>query len=76
MQIKINFANKSLPADVHVRIRGRVVQVPVEQPRIGAIVPVATKLGKRAPYTPFIFQYVICICGGGVPHTLSKEEVF
>ena len=47
-----NNLNKSLPADVQVRIRGRVVQVPVRHSDARAIVPVPTEVRKHAPHIP------------------------
>jgi hypothetical protein len=44
--------NKSLPAVIHVRIRRRIVQIPVRNPIIRTIVPVPTETGKHAPYIP------------------------
>ena len=53
MQKKVlKVSNKSLPADVHIRVRRGIVQIPVRQPRIRAIVPVTTEVGKHAPYIP------------------------
>jgi len=44
--------NESLPADVHVRVPRRVVQIPVRQPGIRAVVPVPADEGKRASHIP------------------------
>lgn len=54
MQICIKFSNKSLAGDVHVRVRGRIVQIPVRKPRITTVVPIPTKLGKAAPHIPIL----------------------
>ena len=43
------FSNKSPTPDVDVRVRRGVVQVPVEQTGIRAVVPITTKLGRCAP---------------------------
>lgn len=48
------YPNKSLPANIHVRIRRGIVQVPVRKARIRAIVPVTTEVSKRALYIPYI----------------------
>ena len=47
------FANKSLTTDAHVRVRRRVVQIPVRKPRIRPVVPVATQEGKRTHHIPY-----------------------
>jgi len=50
------YPNKSLTADVHIRVRGSVIQVPIEKPCISTVVPVTTELGKRALYIPIFFN--------------------
>ena len=44
--------NKSLPADIHVRIRRRVAQMPIRDPQIRAIVPITTEEGKHTSQDP------------------------
>ena len=63
--------NKSLPADVHVRIRGRVVQIPVEQPCIRPVRPVASKVSKRASLAPF-YQIFKTAGDSRPPHPLKR----
>jgi len=41
-------SNKSLPGDIHVRVRRGVVQIPVEQPGIAPVVPIPAEVGKKA----------------------------
>lgn len=45
-------SNKSLPADVQIRVRRRVVQIPVEQPRVRPVVPIPTNMSKHASQVP------------------------
>ena len=48
--MRINLiTDKETTADVHIRIRRRVVQVPVEEPGIRAIVPVPANMRDPAP---------------------------
>lgn len=48
----LSVANKSLPANVDVRVRRVVVEVPVGKACIQPVVPVPTEESKRAPYIP------------------------
>lgn len=56
MQYVFLLTNKSLPADIDVRIRRRVVQVPVRQASIRPVVPVTAENGKRASYNPITIK--------------------
>jgi len=69
-----NFSNKSLPADVDVRIRGRVIQVPVRQPGVTSIIPVAAQHGKRTLQIPFLFLKINTknVTGGRPPDPLKS----
>ncbi len=56
---KIHFyllPNKSLATDVHVRVRRRVVQVPVKRPRIRPVVPVPAQDGSAHPISLYILE--------------------
>ncbi len=63
--------NKSLPADVHVRVRRGVVQVPVRQSSVRTIVPITTELSKRCTSCPYINIVYISMLGVG-PQTPLK----
>jgi len=56
MQVFNNKSNKSLTANVHIRVRRGVIQVPVEQPRIRTIVPVTAELSDHALHIPMLFN--------------------
>ena len=53
-----SISNKSLPANIHIRVRRSVVQVPIRNTRINTVVPVTTEESKLALYNPiYILKY-------------------
>jgi hypothetical protein len=48
-----NNSNKSLPANVHVRIRGGIVHIPVRHAIVRTVVPIPAQKGKRASQIPY-----------------------
>ena len=59
--------NKSLPADIHVRIRRGVVQIPIRDSQSRTIVPITTEEGKHTSQNPK--NYTL----GVSPQTPPKE---
>jgi hypothetical protein len=41
--------NKIPRADIHIRVRGGIVQIPIEQTRVRTVVPIPANVGNRAP---------------------------
>lgn len=67
----LSVANKSLPANVDVRVRRVVVEVPVGKTCIQPVVPVPTEVSKRAPYIPINLSL-----GGWPPPKTPAKGVF
>jgi hypothetical protein len=42
-------ANEKATTDIHVRVRGGIIQIPIEQPGITTVVPIRADDGNRAP---------------------------
>ena len=58
MGCNIFYPNKSLPANIPVRVTRRIVQIPIPKPRTRTVVQVTTNMSQHTPQVPIMRIYL------------------